>query len=279
MEIIQLDYRGHVFAREFTMPGDLRFNYEMIDAACLTYIDEGTQSVNSSIEQVNLYPNQAMLSKCGKYVAKIDKKLSPEGLSGVVFHLNPDIIKEAFRGVNIDFLHVNSLKEPSSSFVDLGESDLLRTFVDSMRPYFCSDIKIDDRLMGIKLQELVSILVNEGNNEVLNLLGTIGQKEVFDFEKVIDANLYNNLSIDELAHLSNLSLSSFKRKFKKIYDATPAAYFRGKRLLRAAELLKSSTLTIGDVCWGCGFESLSHFSYTFKKEYGASPREFRAQKP
>ena len=277
MDFTQLDYKGQVFARKFSMPDEMRFNFEMTDAACLTFIDDGSQEMTSPINRVTIDRYHTVLAKCGKYVTRVKGGKESKKLSGIVFHLNPDIISEAFKGMNTDFLHSALSSGPSKSFVDLGSNHLINTFVDSMRPYFCSDINVSDTLIAIKLQELVTILTNEGDEEVLYLLGTIRHKEIFDFEKVIESNLYDNLSIEELAHLTNKSVSSFKRLFKKHFDSTPAAYFRSKKIARAADLLSSGNLSIGEICWDCGFESLSHFSSTFKKERSVSPREYRTK--
>jgi len=271
-----LDYRGHIFAREFSLADEMRFSFEMDDAACLTYIDDGSQEMISPSQNTTVDASHAVLAKCGKYVTEIKGGGENNKLSGIVFHLNPEIIQEAFKGVNTDFLHASLSRGPSKSVVDLGSSRLIDSFVDSMRPYFCADSKVNDRLLGLKLQELVNILTAIGNEEVLYILGTIRHKEIVDFEDVIESNLYNNLSLAELAHLTNKSVSTFKRLFKKHFDTTPAAYFRNKKIARASELLSSSNLTIGEICWDCGFDSLSHFSSSFKKGQSVSPSEYRS---
>jgi AraC-like DNA-binding protein len=277
MDFTQLNYKGHIFAREFSLADEMRFSFEMADAACLTYIDNGSQEMISPSKSTTINSSHTVLAKCGKYVTQVKGGGENNKLSGIVFHLNPEIIKEAFKGINTDFLHASLSSGPSKFIVDLGSSRLIDSFVDSMRPYFCSDSKVNDRLLGLKLQELVNILIAEGNEEVLYILGTIRHKEIFDFEEVIESNLYNNLSLEELAHLTSKSISTFKRLFKKHFDTTPAAYFRNKKIARAAELLASSNLTIGEICWDCGFDSLSHFSSSFKKELSFSPSEFRSK--
>jgi len=276
MDFTQLDYRGHIFAREFSLADEMRFSFEMADAACLTYIDDGSQKMISPGQSTTIDSFHTVLAKCGRYITKIKGGGENNKLSGIVFHLNPEIIKEAFKGLNTDFLHASVSSGPSKSIVDLGTSRLIDSFVDSMRPYFCSDTKVNDRLLGLKLQELVNILTVEGNEEVLYILGTIRHKEIFDFEEVIESNLFNNLSLEELAHLTNKSVSTFKRLFKKHFDTTPAAYFRNKKIDRAAELLSSSNLSIGEICWDCGFDSLSHFSSSFKKKLAVSPSGYRS---
>nr|WP_246164386.1 AraC family transcriptional regulator [Xanthovirga aplysinae] len=100
-------------------------------------------------------------------------------------------------------------------------------------------------------------------------------ERTFSFKEVIDANICHPRSIEELAQLTNHSLSSFKREFKKIYNATPAVYILDKRAEKVAELLKLSDESISSIGYHCGFTSPSHLSRVFKNKYGVTPKEFR----
>jgi AraC-like DNA-binding protein len=274
MDMTHLTYKGHLFASAFTSKIAERINLEMKEEACLTFVGSGVHELITPVERFKVTAKEALLMKCGSYVTT-----SGEGeLVGVVFHLNPDLIKEAFAGRDIDFLHLEADKRTKSPVVELGEHKIIEAYVESIRPYFSSKSKVEDSLIGIKLKELVTILIMEGNKDILYLLGTIRKGEIVAFEKIIEANLNNNLTISELSHLTNYSESSFKRKFKQLYSTSPLAYFRTKRLQKASELLTSSHLSISEICWDCGFETMSHFSSAFKKEYSMSPRKYRQEK-
>ncbi len=96
-----------------------------------------------------------------------------------------------------------------------------------------------------------------------------------EFKKTIYTHLYSDLSLEELAQLTNKSLSSIKSKFKEVYDESPAGYIRLKKLERAKELLALKGDSITDVVFDVGFNDLSHFSKLFKSEFGLSPRELQ----
>ena len=59
------------------------------------------------------------------------------------------------------------------------------------------------------------------------------------------------MALEDLAHLSNRSLSSFKRDFQKYYNESPSRYIKNKKLEKAAELLKSSSLNLTDILFEC----------------------------
>ena len=75
--------------------------------------------------------------------------------------------------------------------------------------------------------------------------------------------------------LPHLSVSTFKRKFKELYHTSPGQYITTKKLEKAAELLSSSSLRIGDVCYDCGFGDVSNFTKAFKAAYGQTPSAYQ----
>ncbi|MBQ9230659.1 MAG: helix-turn-helix transcriptional regulator, partial [Prevotella sp.] len=81
------------------------------------------------------------------------------------------------------------------------------------------------------------------------------------------------ISLDELAYLSGRSLSSFKREFQDIYGEPPARWIRAKRLSKAHDMLRSSSLSVADVAYSLGFENPTHFSRIFKQQYGYAPSQ------
>jgi len=165
---------------------------------------------------------------------------------------------------------------PISPALKIDHSQLLDSFVTSLLPYFSNPQLANDELLSVKLQELIYILSDSGKNPLATqIIGTLYSPEKIAFEEIISANLYNNLSIKELAHLSAKSESSFKREFKKWYKKSPAKYFKVKRLEKSAELLKGTTHSVSEIAWECGFENAAHFSTSFNSYFGCSPKKFR----
>jgi len=97
----------------------------------------------------------------------------------------------------------------------------------------------------------------------------------YSFTQIIDAHIFSDLSTEDLAQLTNLSLSSFKREFKRVYNDSPANYIRNKKLEKAAELLVISPERITDIAYDTGFNDLAHFSKCFQEKFGTSPSGYR----
>ncbi|WP_410478174.1 helix-turn-helix transcriptional regulator [Pedobacter aquatilis] len=98
---------------------------------------------------------------------------------------------------------------------------------------------------------------------------------MYTFRQVIDAHIYSNITIEELADHCNLSLSSFKREFAKNYNETPANYIKNRRLEKLAELLTASNNRINTIAFECGFNDLANFTRSFHIKYGVTPSQYR----
>jgi len=85
-------------------------------------------------------------------------------------------------------------------------------------------------------------------------------------------------SIADLAAVCGMSLRTFQRHFKKEVGCCPLSFVLIGRLNIARRLLQTTALSISDVAEYCRFKSLSHFTRTFKKYTGVTPREFQTMR-
>jgi transcriptional regulator GlxA family with amidase domain len=93
----------------------------------------------------------------------------------------------------------------------------------------------------------------------------------------IDEHCDQPLSLDELAQRAYLSRYHFIRLFRRFFYETPHQYLTRKRLEKAKHLLANSTLSVTDICFAVGFESIGSFSTLFHKTVGWPPSVYRAR--
>lgn len=92
----------------------------------------------------------------------------------------------------------------------------------------------------------------------------------------IDAHLSDPLTLAELASQAALSEYHFARMFRQSVGLAPHQYVMQRRIDRARQLVRNSTLPLTEVALRCGFSSASHFSNRFKAATGATPSQLRA---
>lgn len=83
------------------------------------------------------------------------------------------------------------------------------------------------------------------------------------------------LDVPRLAQEAHMSPAHFSRQFRLTFGETPHRYLQRRRIERACALLRDSTLTVTDICYAVGFDSLGTFSRTFSAVVGRSPSEYR----
>ena len=97
-----------------------------------------------------------------------------------------------------------------------------------------------------------------------------------DFLNTIETNKHKKLTLTELAFLSNMSVSTFKREFEKHFQESPIKWFQEKRLEHAAFLLKNEQKRASEIYYEIGYESLSSFVQAFKVRFGKTPKQFQS---
>ncbi len=105
------------------------------------------------------------------------------------------------------------------------------------------------------------------------------QDSVFlnDLYGLMEKELTNSeLDVNEIARLMNMSRTKFYYKVKGLTGEPPSVFFKTYKLNRAAELIKEHRYTLSEISDMTGFSSLSHFSRSFKKQFGTSPSSFEA---
>src|SRR5262249_6545323 len=93
--------------------------------------------------------------------------------------------------------------------------------------------------------------------------------------KFIDESYQLPLDLTEISRQSCLSRYHFLRLFRDAFNTTPHQYLIQRRIEKAKELLRSRSLSITDVCFEVGFESLGSVCSLFRKRVGPAPAPHR----
>lgn len=96
---------------------------------------------------------------------------------------------------------------------------------------------------------------------------------------VMDRDYAAPLDVDALARLAHTSPAHFIRTFRLVFGETPHRYLQRRRVERAMYLLRSTDLSVTEICFEVGFSSLGTFSRTFTAIVGESPSAHRRRGP
>lgn len=181
--------------------------------------------------------------------------------------------------LEFDGLHVKEALEPAGLTIDA--------------PVYHANA----RDLGMELKDEMLYIVNHSDQSPFHLIGhlylfldlltrssasrrTVQSSKMRDFYirealSFIEMNFQNDISVEDIAGVCNLNRSYFGKIFRDIVGKSPQEFLISYRMTKAAELLKMTDLSIGDISCAVGYPNQMHFSRAFKHTYGDPPRQWR----
>lgn len=234
----------------------------------LLFVLGGVYKVRFGDQEYVVRKNQMILLQ-KSIVVEYEKSVDPYSdyqLEYMMFFLKEDVLREFIKLANFQ----SSYPAPLVPVCIHPVNDRLVSYLESLKPYFSEPGQIHDRLVKLKLLELLFDVVDADHRFLPQFL-QIKRKTKKEIAEVMEENYTNPVSISDLAYLSGRSLSSFKREFQSMYNTSPLQWIRNRRLDKAKELLMYSDLSVTDICFTIGFENAAHFSKVFKERFGYPP--------
>lgn len=243
--------------------------------ACFTYIVEGDNQLLLKKPHVSAKLGQVVLSMCGITLGKMITEQQKGHINSIIVHFHPEILKNVYATTKPPYW--KEIEAPVTQYiVQTAASNLIQHYIEGIKYLFANKEAITDDILILKLKEIILLLLqSESSPQVTQIMRSLFSERTFSFKEIIEAHLFLPVSIENLAGLTNTSLSTFKREFKKIYQTTPANYILERRIEKVAELLKVSDDSISAIGYDCGFATPAHLTRVFKTKYGKTPSQYR----
>lgn len=170
--------------------------------------------------------------------------------------------------------YAEKVEEP---FLVFEKDEFINHYILSLKIIQQKSSFISTQMLQLKFEELMLHLLEKYPKAILSFQTTkLEEYSDIEIRKAVEKNLTNNLTLDELAFLCHTSVSTFKRKFLRLYNVAPSKYFLQKKMEIAASLLLQNK-NPSEVFYEVGYENHSSFSQSFKRIYGISPKQFQQQ--
>ena len=127
-----------------------------------------------------------------------------------------------------------------------------------------------------KSVELLYLLCNpKGQEDSAPALERETARRLAEIRRYMEEHLDEPLTIPFLSRRVCLSTTTFKEGFRRLYGLPVHTWLRQRRMERAAELLRDSSLSVLGVAQSVGYGSASQFSAAFHRQYGMTPAMYR----
>lgn len=268
------EYRGRVLITRATVKAPYRMEGIFEDEGCFMYFQESNVKMQAlDVKDATINRKEAVLLRCGAYYFDFLKALKGESAEVFAVHLFPEVLKSIYADELPSLIEKSKTSKRSKIVASV---DVISKFIDSLAFYFENPSLVSEDILELKVKELILLLIQTKNvDSIIELISSLYAPRTTQLKKVIDTHLYSNMSVDELAKLSNLSLSSFKREFKKTYSDSPQSYINAKKLEKAQALLQNTQLAISEIAFDIGFNDPQYFTRLFTKHIGVTPSDFR----
>lgn len=194
----------------------------------------------------------------------------------ITIHIDPDIFfsplmnKRAFVSIHRMIVRAQrGLAFPESAIRILRE-DIINLSRDNES--FASVVRLFNLLYRLSLVEDAREL---SSSSYIDAREENEDERVLKVKEYIINNYMRDISVQELADMTCMNVDSFSRFFRQKTGRTPNRYIIDYRLGIAARMLINTPLSVAQIGYSCGFNTLSHFNRLFRESKGCTPSEFR----
>jgi len=224
---------------------------------CISLIHKGIEQID--FENQSLFTEAGSISITNPYEVHSNPLIDNDSfLKFDTIYIPNDIMKCALNGKNIKFTNRQiSSKKINKLFLKLKRA--LDTKDDSKIHQNLSDFA---NALHTYSQE------NESEYSGLNF------NNYHKIKSYIENHIYDKFSLEELSKIANINKFGFSKKFKALTGMTPINYVLMQKIFSSKTLIKSN-LELTEVAYKYNFTDMAHFSKTFKRFIGISPKKYK----
>lgn len=229
----------------------------------------GQFTIETAAEKLSMQKGQMLLIRRNQLAHLLKQPLGDTEYQTIIIVLQEEMLRKIALEEQIE----TGQKYAGPSNMLIPGNDFLHGFFQSIVPYVRHPERPVSPALGmLKVKEAVQLLVH-AMPSLQAFLFDFSEPHKIDLERFMLNNYYFNVPVEKFAQLTGRSLASFKRDFQKTFGMAPRQWLQEKRLTEAHYLIEQKNKKASNIYLDLGFESLSHFSYSFKKKYGKAPTE------
>ncbi|SEW39026.1 AraC-type DNA-binding protein [Chitinophaga sp. YR573] len=240
-----------------------------------SFLLEGQKSVQYAGTQAKINPNQFLLLSSGNCLMSEKIAATNGRYRSILFFFDNKLLTDFFIRHPRE-LQPSTQKNNEEAFLVFDKDAFLIHFIESLSFMLAFDQPSSAEMRKVKLEELL-LYLSEHYPEKIQRLRNFSYEADDDLliRQAITANIYNAVTVEELAFLCHMSLSTFKRRFARMYGTSPNKWLLEKRMQKAAQLLKQGECKASEIYFELGYENLSSFIQSFKQVHGITPKQYQ----
>ncbi len=265
-----------LFIHHYNAPVGTFKGKSVLHKNAVSLVISGTKTMHFANKTVNIKDGEFHFLSVGNCIVTMDLDKNRPFESVLIFFSNKALadFHAKYQGLIADIKKRNKIE--TEPYIAFKKDAFVNNYIASLKALMQSGGKVSAQMQFLKFEELMLHLLEKYPLQFL-AFPLVKSMELEDIEirKAVEVNLTSNISLGELAFICNLSLSTFKRRFIKIYGIAPGKWLLQKRMELAGELIAKNGERPGEVFYKVGYENHSSFSQSFKQYFGVTPTAYQ----
>ncbi|EZH74305.1 DNA-binding protein [Aquimarina atlantica] len=236
-----------------------------------SFLIDGQKEVFTNNSSFLIENSSFLLMKLGHCL--MTEKLSPihKNYKSVLLFFSNEEILQFVQKFDIKTSN-NTISQSAYSFQ---YDQFIKNYVNSLVDISRLSPSIQRKMIQAKFEEIMIYLAETNGTDFISSMMTHQSNSLQNFLSVVENNKLRKMTLKELAFLSNMSVSTFKREFEKHFQESPSKWFLDKRLEHSAFILKNKAKRPSEIYQEVGYENLSNFIHAFKAKFGVTPKQYQ----
>lgn len=247
----------------------------MLQQNLFTFLLDGEKTVHFAGTQVTVKPHQFVMLAAGNCLMSEKVAAQNADYHSILIFFDTNLLSEFFNR-HASLLDKQTKQSDNHPFLLLEKDEFLVNFTRSLDCMLIDDKPIYHDLQKVKLEELFLYLAVQYPGQLQQIRNmSYEANDDLIVSQAVTSHMDSNITVEELAFLCNMSLSTFKRRFARIYGNSPNRWLLEKRMERAAKMLRQDDRKASEIYYELGYENLSSFIQSFKQIYGMTPKQYQ----
>lgn len=170
---------------------------------------------------------------------------------------------------NASEAYYNLLYEASGCVFSIANNYVIQDYMTSIL-HAAKENHVEEDAVSIYIHKILYELKKKSSE-----VDSLQFKSILEAINYIESSFHTQIKLQDIANCAGLSPYHFSRVFKKHLNCSPYQYLINFRINHAKELLQNTDLSIQEITYECGFNSVPHFIKIFKEHTELTPKKFR----
>jgi AraC family transcriptional regulator, exoenzyme S synthesis regulatory protein ExsA len=269
------EHGAPVIIRSYRSGVSSRQNKAILHQNMVDIIISGHKSITNVTNKTDLVAGELMILTKGNCL--ISEALPAKGLfSSIVLYFTNQVFMDFL--IKYHSLFKTNTPKHKTTVLSWRQDGFISNYASSLQLLLQSPASKTPELRLLKLEELLLYLLKLDALKLQSLSLAADDDEEMQLRKAVESNICNPVTVEDLAFLCNTSLSTFKRRFTRLYGTSPVKWLVRQKIRLAADLLRNPAEKPGLVFEKVGYENHSSFTQAFKQQFKITPKEYQEQK-